>query len=93
MRSPRSLGKTRRGSPARVARAGGSELTGVCPLSAKERADRGPFFRSTLDRDAVDGVVVVDTDTLDRLVTVEVLYRPDVEVELRAAVELLRRAR
>ena len=66
---------------------------GRSPLTMEQRKDRGPFWSESLDVDASEGMVIVDTDQLDRIVSVEVLYRPDVEVELTMALERMRHAR
>lgn len=65
---------------------------GRSPLTEEQRGDRGPYARDSLDVDAAEGMVVVDTDELDRIVSVEVLNRPDVEAELATALERMRHA-
>ena len=47
---------------------------------------------TTLTLEAKHGMVNVDLGTNGRILTVEVLDRPDVEVELVAAIERMRRA-
>ncbi len=66
--------------------------SGRSPLSPDERKERGPHFRDTLDLDAKSGSVLIDLDHLDRIVTVEVLNRPDVEEALKVAIERMRQA-
>ena len=63
---------------------------GRSPLSAEERKDRGPHWQDSQVVEAAEGVVVVDIDQFDRIVGIEVLYRPDVETELAAAIERMR---
>lgn len=55
------------------------------PLDPEERSRRDPDWRDCHDLEPEEGFVIVDTDHLDRLTAVEVLERPDVEAELRAA--------
>jgi len=40
---------------------------------------------------ATQGMIAIGLDRIERIVTVEVLNRPDVEVELASAVERIRR--
>lgn len=47
---------------------------------------------TTLALEAEHGMVNVDLDSNGRILTIEVLDRPDVEAELVAAVERMRRA-
>ena len=65
---------------------------GRSPLTEEQQKDRGPYWQDSLDVDAKEGMVVVDLDRIDRIISVEVLYRPDVEVELASALERMRRA-
>lgn len=55
------------------------------PLGPEEQSGRDPDRRGSHDLEPEEGFVIVDTDHLGRLTTVEVLGRPDVEAELRAA--------
>ena len=66
---------------------------GRSPLTEEQRRDRGTHHHGSLDVDASVGLVVVDTDELDRIVGVEVLNRPDVEAELTIALERMRHGR
>jgi hypothetical protein len=63
---------------------------GRSPLTTEQQRDRGQHERTSLDLDASEGLIVVDTDYLDRIVSVEVLHRPDVEAELAIALEQMR---
>jgi hypothetical protein len=68
-------------------------VSGECtPLNEEQRTGRGPFWQDAVDVAATQGMVVIGLDRIDRIVTVEVLNRPDVEVELVSAMERMRRA-
>lgn len=63
----------------------------VSPLSEERQSGRGPFWQEAVVLDATQGMIAIGLDRIDRIVTVEVLNRPDVEVELASAVERMRR--
>jgi hypothetical protein len=66
---------------------------GRSPLTEEQQKDRGPHWgQRGLDVNAKEGTIVVDLDRVDRIVSVQVLYRPDVEAELASALERMRRA-
>lgn len=52
------------------------------PLTQDEQADRGPYTKNSMDIDADNGMIVIDTDALDRIVLFEILNRPDVQHRL-----------
>ena len=60
---------------------------GSSPLDDQEQALRGRYSHNSLYLGAPSGLVVVDTDHLDRIVFVEVQNRPDVEEELASAIK------
>ncbi len=52
------------------------------PLTEEEQAARGPYSKNSIDIDADNGMIIIDTDAHNRIVLFEIMNRPDVQQRL-----------